>query len=581
MGKCLSIFKTSSARKVGRFTVYYGFSPILEKQVCLTMPRNFLRTLAFLSCSSIVMLICVGSVILSTLITRQPAAAQPAASRIVYGLTLLPSGFDPHINASSELGIPLRSVYDTLVYRDPITKDFVAGLAERWEISPDGLLYTFYLRRDVRFHDGEPFDAYAVAANLDRITNPETRSQKAVFLLGTFERYIVTDAYTIQLALKAPYAPLLDSLAQVYLGIASPKALQAYSSDLYQLHQVGTGPYQMVEFIPGDYILLRRNPEYRWAPAFYLPDNPSPVEEIEFRFFTDPATRAPALESGAAHIMGELAPLDALALNRRDDMTLLPQPIPGMPLQFLFNTAKAPTDRLDVRRAIITATDRTAIIDSVFQQLSPVAYGPLAAASPFYEAQIKQFYPYNREVARQALSDLGYTDNDGDRILDLNGAPLRLIVIVPTWGNAPQVAQRLQSQWRDQGIDAELRQVPNLAGLLAAVQSGDYHLVAFNDFGADPSLLNTFYLTDGRNNFMRVSNANLDQWLMQATQTNDPAERQNFYTGVQGLIMDQALILPIRDYVNLNAYSKRVGGLTFDAYGWFPLLANLTFNADE
>jgi peptide/nickel transport system substrate-binding protein len=527
------------------------------------------------------MLICVGSVILSTLITRQPAAAQPAASRIVYGLTLLPSGFDPHINASSELGIPLRSVYDTLVYRDPTTRNFVAGLAERWEISPDGLLYTFYLRRDVRFHDGEPFDAYAVAANLDRITNPETRSQKAVFLLGTFERYIVTDAYTIQLALKAPYAPLLDSLAQVYLGIASPKALQAYSSDLYQLHQVGTGPYQMVEFIPGDYILLRRNPEYRWAPAFYLPDNPSPVEEIEFRFFTDPATRAPALESGAAHIMGELAPLDALALNRRDDMTLIPQPIPGMPLQFLFNTAKTPTDRLDVRRAIITATDRTAIIDSVFQQLSPVAYGPLAAASPFYEAQIRQFYPYNREVARQTLSGLGYADNDSDRILDLNGAPLRLIIIVPTWGNAPQVAQRLQSQWRDQGIDAELRQVPNLAGLLAAVQSGDYHLVAFNDFGTDPSLLNTFYMTDARNNFMRVSNANLDQWLMQATQTNDPAERQNFYTGIQGLIMDQALILPIRDYVNLNAYSKRLSGLTFDAYGWFPLLANLTFNADE
>ncbi len=545
------------------------------------MLRNSLRAFAFLSCSSIVMLICVGGAILSALITREPAAAQPAASRIVYGLTLLPSGFDPHINASSELGIPLRSVYDTLVYRDPTTKDFVAGLAERWEISPDGLLYTFYLRRDVRFHDGEPFDAYAVAANLDRITNPETRSQKAVFLLGTFERYIVTDTYTIQLALKAPYAPLLDSLAQVYLGIASPKALQEYSNDLYQLHQVGTGPYQMVEFIPGDYILLHRNPDYRWAPSFYLPDNPSPVEEIEFRFFTDPATRAPALESGAAHIMGELAPLDALALNRRDDMTLIPQPIPGMPLQFLFNTAKAPTDRLDVRRAVITATDRTAIIDSVFQQLSPVAYGPLAAASPFYEPQIRQFYPYNRAVARQALSELGYTDNDGDRILDLNGAPLRLIVIVPTWGNAPQVAQRLQSQWRDQGIDAELRQVPNLAGLLAAVQSGDYHLVAFNDFGTDPSLLNTFYMTDARNNFMRVSNTNLDQWLIQAAQTNDLAERQNLYTGVQGWIMDQALVLPIRDYVNLNAHSKRVSGLTFDAYGWFPLLANLTFNADE
>ncbi|RMF49822.1 MAG: hypothetical protein D6749_12230 [Chloroflexota bacterium] len=545
------------------------------------MFRNVLRTAFLLSCASIVFLVCAGSMFLLNVLTRPIAAAQPAASRIVYGLTLLPSGFDPHINASAELGIPLRSVYDTLVYRDPITKAFVPGLAERWEISPDGLIYTFYLRRGVRFHDGEPFNALAVAANLDRITAPETRSQKAIFMLGSFERYIVRDEYTIELVLKAPFAPLLDSLSQVYLGIASPKALREYGTDLYQLHQVGTGPYQMVEFIPGDYILLRRNPIYRWAPPFYRMDNPAPVEEIEFRFFTDPATRAPALESGAVDIIGELAPLDALALARRDDIALLPQPIPGMPLQFLFNTAKAPTDRLEVRRAIITATDRVAIIDSVFQQLSPVAYGPLTAVTPFYEPQVKQYYPHSREVARRTLAELGYMDNNGDKILDLNGVPLRLIVIVPTWGYAPQVAQRLQSQWREQGIEAELRQVPNLAGLLAAVQSGDYHLVAFNDFGADPSVLNNFYLSDARNNFMRVSNANLDQWLRQAVQTSDPAQRQNFYTGVQGLIMDQALILPIRDYVNLNAHRKRISGLAFDAYGWFPLLANLTLVGDD
>lgn len=191
-----------------------------------------------------------GSIVLSNLLTRPATAAQPAASRIVYGLTLLPSGFDPHINASAELGIPLRSVYDTLVYRDPATQDFVAGLAERWEISPDGLVYTFYLRRGVRFHDGEPFNALAVAANLNRITAPETRSQKAAFLLGSFERYIVLDEYTIQLVLKSPFAPLLDSLSQVYLGIASPKALREYGNDLYQLHQVGTGPIRWLSSSP-------------------------------------------------------------------------------------------------------------------------------------------------------------------------------------------------------------------------------------------------------------------------------------------------------------------------------------------
>jgi peptide/nickel transport system substrate-binding protein len=77
--------------------------------------------------------------------------------RIVYGLTLAPSGIDPHVNASSELGIPLTSVYDTLVYQDPETGEFVPGLAERWEVSDDGTVYTFYLKKGVKFHDGTPF----------------------------------------------------------------------------------------------------------------------------------------------------------------------------------------------------------------------------------------------------------------------------------------------------------------------------------------------------------------------------------------------------------------------------------------
>ncbi len=537
---------------------------------------RFVRRMALISCSMALLLACVGALFVAALLQRGTAAAQPAPTRIVYGLTLLPSGFDPHINASSELGIPLRSVYDTLVYRDPNTKDFVPGLAERWEISPDGLTYTFYLKQGVRFHDGEVFDAFAVAKNLDRITAPETRSQKALFLLGPFERYIVPDANTIQFVLRAPFTPLLDGLAQVYLGIASPKALAEYDRDRYQLHQVGTGPYQMVDYIPGDYMLLRRNPAYAWGPSFYQKDNPAPVEEIEFRFFTDPATRAPALESGAAQIMGEIPALDAIAIARRPDLRLVTQPIPGLPLQFLLNTAQPPLDRGEVRRALLAATDRQGIVDAVFQQFSPVAYGPLSASSPFYEPRVRDFYPYNPDQAKKALADLNYTDTDSDGVLDLNGQALSLTMIVPSWGNAPAVAQKIQSQWREIGVELTLKQVPNLAGLLAATKE-PYHLVAFNDFGVDPSLLNRFYLSDAPNNLSRVVNTNLDQWLRRATETLDPAERAALYTQIQALIMDQGLVLPIRDYVNLNGYSTVVDGLAFDAYGWFPLLPNLRY----
>jgi len=233
-------------------------------------------------------------------------SAAPPSGRIVYGLTLTPSGIDPHVNASSELGIPLTSVYDTLVYQDPESGEFVPGLAEQWEVSDDGLVYTFYLRQDVIFHDGTPFNAEAVRFNLERITSPDLASQKARFMLGPYERTEVVDEYTVRIHLSEPSAPLLDSLSQVYLGMASPTAVEQWGGE-YQLHQVGTGPFVFAEYVPGDHLLLRRNSDYAWGPPVYQ-NKLAQLEEIEFRFFTDPATRSPALETGGADVMGEIPP---------------------------------------------------------------------------------------------------------------------------------------------------------------------------------------------------------------------------------------------------------------------------------
>src|SRR5450432_3277640 len=166
------------------------------------------------------LLVCSGLCLLVTVLggARRPSAA-PVKNRIVYGLTLMPDGFDPHINSSTQMGIVLRSVYDTLVYRDPHSKVIVPGLASKWDVSGDWLTYTFHLKTGVKFHDGTTFDASAVAATLDRIMNPDIHSQKAIFLLGPYDHYTVADAQTIELTLKSPYAPLLDALSQFYLGI--------------------------------------------------------------------------------------------------------------------------------------------------------------------------------------------------------------------------------------------------------------------------------------------------------------------------------------------------------------------------
>lgn len=500
-----------------------------------------------------------------------------ARNSIVYGLTLIPSGFDPHIHRSTELGIVLRQVYDTLVYRDPVTREFVPGLASEWTITPDGLVYTFSLRQDVTFHDGTPFNAQAVAANLDRIVDPETASQRARFMLGSYAGYEIVDNYTIRLILTSPYTPLLDSLSQVYLAIASPAALAEYSNNRYQFHQVGTGPFRFIEFVPNDRIVIRRNPDYTWGPAFYQPpDAGAAVDEITFRFFVDEATRALALESGDAQIMGELLPTDARLLTGNAQIQLLPTPIPGQPLQFLINTRRFPTDSIAVRQALIQATNRSAIVDTVFQGFSPVAWGPISAQTLFYNREVVGTYPYDPVQARALLESVGFTDADNNGFLDAGDGDLEIVILVPPWGRVPETAQLIQTQWQDIGVRAVLQPVPGFTALSEAVSTGEYNLVAFDTPGMDPAFLNDYFATGGSLNWSGYSTPEMDTLLASAVIEPETALRRSIYAQIQRIIMNQALILPIRDYVNLNAAIGSINGLRYDPYGWFPLLADIS-----
>jgi len=506
------------------------------------------------------------------------SAPTTALRSIVYGLTLEPSGFDPHIHQSSELGIVLRQVYDTLVYRHPQTNEIVPGLAESWVISDDLRAYTFYLKRGVTFHDGEPFNAQAVAANLDRITSPETPSQRAVFSLGPYQQYLIVDEFTIQIILTEPYTPLLDSLAQVYLGIASPKALAEYSLNRYQFHQVGTGPFRFIEYTTGDKLVIRRNENYTWGPDFYgdLPGNA--VDEIIFRFFADPPTRLSALESKTAHIMGEIPPASARAITANSNIQLYPVAIPGMPMQFMFNTQQYPTDNVIVRRALIQATNRSLITDVVYQGFSPVAWSALSANTLYYNPQLNNTYPYELSAARNLLESVGFSDQDNNGYLDAGDGDLEVTLLFAPWNFMPETAQLIQESWRNVGVNAILEQVAGFTALRENVATGDYNLVAFDNAGYDPQVLTRFFMSNGTNNYTLFQNIELDAALMSATAESAPEMRYARYAQIQQFVMDNALILPIRDYVNINASVAEIGGLIYDPYGWFPLLYAVTLN---
>lgn len=505
---------------------------------------------------------------------------QAQDNRIVYGLTLSVSGIDPHINRSTELGIVLRQVYDTLVYRHPDTREFVPGLAQAWDISEDGLVYTFELREDVVFHDGTPFTAEAIAANFSRIFASETASQRSRFLLGPMTSYQVVDPYTFRITLSTPFTPLLDALSQVYLGIASPTALAEFADAplRYQFHQVGTGPFEFVEYVPEDRIVIRRNQNYAWGPDFYgdLPDNA--IEEIEFRFFRDPATRLLSLENGNAQIMGELSPLDARNAAGRTDVALLPTEIAGQPLQFYFNTQLAPTDDVRVRQALTYAINRTAIVEAVYQGFSPQGWGPLSTSTQYYNRGVEGVYDYNIEQAETLLAVAGYTDTDEDGILDFAGEPLQITLVQPPWGLLPQVTQLLRDQWAFIGVETTILPVPGYTALLETRANDDYNLISFDQPGLDPYILNQAFLSNSGDNWANYSNPELDRVLLEAMQLPEGEERRLAYGQAQAIIMQDAVVLPIRNYVNLNAHTANINGLRYDPYGWFPLLYGVALN---
>jgi peptide/nickel transport system substrate-binding protein len=495
---------------------------------------------------------------------------------LVYGLTLVPSGLDPHINQSAELGIPLRSVYDTLVFRNAATNEFVGGLAETWEISPDGLTYTFTLKQGVTFHDGTPFNSDAVRVNIERILDPSLNSQKAAQLLGPISKVEAIDETHVRLRLSEPFAPLLEGLSQPYVGMASPTALAEFDSATYQFHQVGTGPYRFVEYVVNDRLVLERNPDYVWGPAVVTNRSVPAVERIVFRFFEEPATRALALESGDVQIMGELLPTDARRFESGGTIKVQPVPIPGLPLQFFFNTLRAPLSSLPARQALIMAADRQTIVQSIFQGYSPIAYGPLSSSTLYYNPAVEGLYGFDPVQASALLNSTGFVDSNGDGWRDIEGELITLQIVVPPWGLTPDVSQLLKQQWETTlQFKVDIEQVASFPMLIEAANRGEYDVIALNAFDLDPGVLNGFYQSGGRSNWSHIANSDLDTLLLNAQREMDVARRAVLYADIQTLIMDQAVVLPIREYVNLNGVAPTVQGLHYSPQGWFPYLTDI------
>lgn len=486
------------------------------------------------------------------------------------------ASLDPHVNDSSVVGFLARQIYDTLVYRDPVTYEIVPGLAASWQISDDELSYTFSLRQGVMFHDGTPFNALAVATNLDRIIQVE-QNTRAKALLGSYYRYEILDDYTIRLFLDTPYSAFLDSLSQPYIAMASPTALNQYSTLRYQYYQVGTGPYQWVDAIPGQYVLLRLNPNYYGGGGFYgSVDNP--LREVRVVFEPNAAMRTQGLLDGTYVVAQNILTADAVDLATNVGVQIFSFVRPGESVQFAVNTNLYPTDNAIVRQALVRGVNRAEIVDSIFEGFTTPAWGPLSTQSLFYDREMLQYSTYSLAFARELLESGGYSDSNNSGFYDFDGLDLEIKVFVESEVMSLDMVELLRQQWRTLGVESDFTIAPSLE--LSQIPLEDYHLIALPPSASvDPYILANMFSSTGEKNIFAYQNPNLDELLVEGVQASDVNVRAASYVRVQRLIMENVLSIPMVHVVDLYGVSTQLIGVEFDLNGHL-LLATLQYQAD-
>ena len=468
-----------------------------------------------------------------------------------------PPTLDPHEAGDVTSAGVLVEVFSGLVTLNT-SLQVAPDLAERWDVSEDGLTYTFHLRSNARFHDGKPVTAEDVKFSIERATDTETQSPEVSAYLDDIVGVLpklagqadevtgvrVIDARTIEITIDAPKPYFLAKLTYPTSFVLDRENLESEGDD-WVFKPNGTGPFKLAEYRVGQIIVLERNEHYYRGPAL--------LDRVEL-----------ILSGGSAMAMYENGEIDitGVGLSELDRVTNPLEPLnaevvvapPGFSLAYIgFNLSEPPFDDVDFRRALAHAIDKETIATRVLAELVYPATGILPPDFPGYNPAV-QAPGFDPELAQELLAQSKYGDN-----------PPRIVVTIPgTGGSAGLDLEAILRMWEDTlGLRVELQQVETATYW---DDLNDGRLQAFAGLGwqadyPDPQdFLDILFHSESQLNQSGYSNAEVDRLLEEARVEQDWPTRMALYNEAEQIIVDEVPWIMLwfsgEDIVLLKPYVK-------------------------
>jgi peptide/nickel transport system substrate-binding protein len=497
------------------------------------------------------------------------SSAVKASNRpMVWAVKTEARGLDPHQFDYDYDQKPQRASLEPMMEYKVMPDDsvkIVGVLVESWEGSPDAKVWTFHLRKGIKFQDGSPWNAQAAKWNFERLFAlnkvPATRIPKNVWPdQGGIE---AVNDLTLRMTLKSPFAPFIETLVKKYM--ISPAAAKAHEKDQdwgqawCNENMVGTGPYLLEKWVKGQYISFKKNPAYwgGWAGKH--------VQRIILRYVPEAATHRLLLTKGDVDLSEKIELDDLDQVAKVPGVVVEQHRVPR--LIHLYMIQQGPLKDVRVREAMAHAFDYDAFIKGVWKGRASKALSPLPSAVWAFVPQpdIKQ----DLGLAKKLLAEAGYPEG---------GFGVTIYILSSYGWFQPREAQILQADLKKLGIESKIQDIPDAGAFMSAIKKPDvgpaFYAWTFANAYDDPEdNLRRSYRSDGSLNFFGYKNPQVDELIDKGAITIDQKERQKIYKEVQKLIWE--------DYPGLFTAEEQwfvTRRDTLHGYEFYPFVINMSPN---